>query len=74
MEPEKFKSIIKVSDSYETHGEIIEKILGLIEKEVFTEDEPYKLIGFPDNNGLTSYYSSNITSAEAKKIDEFCQE
>ena len=30
-------------------------------------------IGFPDNNGVTSYYSSNCTSADATFIDEFCQ-
>jgi len=30
-------------------------------------------LGFRDNNGTTSYYSSNVTSDDAKKVDEFCQ-
>lgn len=43
--------------------------------EVYTETEPFSRIGFRDeNNGTTSYYSSNITQPEAKFIDEWCQE
>jgi hypothetical protein len=30
-------------------------------------------LGFRDDNGTTSYYSSNVTSADAKKVDDFCQ-
>ena len=52
-----------------------EKLVEKIIFEVFTEDEPYSRIGFRDeNNGTTSYYSSNVTSQEAKLIDEWCQE
>lgn len=72
IEPEKFKKVVQAADSYETHKEVIEKILGLIEKEIYTEAEPYYHIAFPDKNGQTSYYSSNVTEADAKKIDEFC--
>lgn len=46
----------------------------MIEKEVFTETDPYRILGFKDSNGTTSYYSANITSSDAKKVDEFCQE
>jgi len=73
LEPEKFEAVIRASESYQTHQEVIDKILALISKEVFTETEPYAHIGFPDKGGQTSYYSSNVTSEEAKKIDEFCQ-
>lgn len=46
-----------------------------IEREIYTEDEPFARIGFRDeNNGTTSYYSSNITKDDAKMIDEWCQE
>ena len=51
IEKEKFKTVVHSSDNYETHSEIIEKILGLVEKEVYTETEPYHHIGFPDDNG-----------------------
>ena len=62
LEPEKFEAVVRASESYQTHQEVIDKILGLISKEVFTESEPYYHIGFPDKGGQTSYYSSNVTS------------
>ena len=40
---------------------------------MYTEEDPHQRIGFPDKNGVTSYYSSNVTSDDAKFIDEFCQ-
>ena len=30
-------------------------------------------IGFRDDNGQSSYYTANITSKDAKFVDEFCQ-
>lgn len=46
-----------------------------IEREVYNEEEPFARIGFRDeNNGTTSYYSSNVTKENAKFIDEWCQE
>ena len=52
----------------------METIMEKIEDEVYMEDEPFYRIGFrDDNNGTTSYYSSNITKAEAEKIDAWCQ-
>jgi len=52
---------------------LIELLLEKIIFEVFIEDEPYSRIGFRDeNNGTTTYYSSNVTSQEAKLIDEWC--
>ena len=51
LEREKFKKFIEASESYKTHQKVIDNILYLIEKEVFTETEPYYQIGFPDNNG-----------------------
>ena len=41
VEPEKFKQIIKCGENYETHKEIIDKILELTEKEIFSETDPY---------------------------------
>ena len=47
-------------------------IWDLIKREVYFEDDPLYQIGFPDKNGHTSYYSSNITSVDADKISAFC--
>ena len=43
-----------------------------IEKSVYSEEDPVARIGFPDEKGQSSYYSANITSADAKFVDEFC--
>lgn len=73
--PDSFKKIVRSSENYEAHKEVLETILEKIELEVYTEDEPYSRIGFRDeNNGTTSYYSSNVTKADAKMVDEWCQE
>ena len=70
-----FKQIIRSSDSYEIHSDLMEFIMDKIEKEVYTETEPFSRIGFRDeNNGTTSYYSSNVTKDDAKFIDEWSQE
>ena len=52
---------------------MLENIWARIEREVYTEEDPHQHIGFPDKNGVTSYYSANVTSDDAKFIDEFCQ-
>ena len=74
LDAEAFKTIVRASENYEMHKEVMDSILEQIEREVFTEDEPFARIGFRDeNNGTTSYYSSGVTSAEAKMVDEWCQ-
>lgn len=45
----------------------------MIEVEVYQEEDPLGRIGFRDENGQTSYYSANVTSKDAKFVDEFCQ-
>lgn len=72
LNPETFKKIVHNSDNYSTHKDIIDKILALTEKEIFCEEDPFHQIGFRDNNGVTSYYSANVTSEDAKMIDDFC--
>jgi dipeptidyl-peptidase-3 len=72
--PEDFRSFIQQTEAYKRHQEVVEVIWKLIEREVYTESDPYRILGFKDNNGTTSYYSANVTSADAKKVDEFCQE
>jgi dipeptidyl-peptidase III len=75
LDAEAFKTIVRSAESYELHREVMDLILEKIEREVFTEAEPFARLGFRDeNNGTTSYYSSGVTKAEAKMVDEWCQE
>ena len=50
----------------------MDDILARIEREIYSEKDGMNQIGFPDKNGVTSYYSSNCTSKDAAFIDEFC--
>lgn len=51
----------------------LQEIWEKIEKEVYCEEDPVQRIAFRDDNGQTSYYTSNVTSKDAKFVDEFCQ-
>jgi len=74
LSPEDFKTIARTSESYSMHKEVMDMILEKTERELYTEDEPFKMLGFRDENkGTTSYYSSNISKDEAKMVDEWCQ-
>lgn len=70
---ESFEKVFKSSTAYATHQEVMDNCWSRISHEVYTEEDPHQHIGFPDSNGVTSYYSSNVTSDDAKFIDEFCQ-
>lgn len=75
IDEQTFEKVIKASASYASRKEQIDTIWEKIKHEVYSEHDPYARVGFKDENGgQTSYYSSNITKAEAKMIDEWCQE
>mmetsp|Transcript_6652 Transcript_6652/g.10692 ORF Transcript_6652/g.10692 Transcript_6652/m.10692 type:complete len:324 (-) Transcript_6652:909-1880(-) len=75
VDAENFKKIIHASEAYKSQQQILDSILEKIEPEIYTEADPFSRIGFRDENkGCTSYYSSNITKADATFVDEWCQE
>jgi dipeptidyl-peptidase-3 len=66
---------VRASENYEIHKDLMETILEKIGREIYDESEGFQRIGFRDeNNGTTSYYSSNTTKVDAKFIDDWCQE
>ena len=73
LDSEAFVKIFKSSAAYTTHQDVIDNIWSRISHEVYTEEDPHQHIGFPDKKGVTSYYSANVTSDDAKFIDDFCQ-
>jgi hypothetical protein len=66
---------VRATESYELHQDLVETIMERIGDEVYMEDAPFARIGFRDeNNCTTSYYSSNVTKIDAKRVDDWCQE
>lgn len=72
LPPEEFRSVLEKAECFKTHKDVIDHIWTNIEKEIYAEEDPFRIIGFRDDNATSSYYSANITSADAKLVDEFC--
>ena len=70
---ESFVTILRSCDAYQTHADVIDDCWARISREVYTEEDPHQHIGFPDKNGVTGYYSANVTSEDATFMDTFCQ-
>lgn len=71
IEIDVFRKIMMASPNYQLYGREMEKILDSIEDIIW--QEPGR-IGFrEENGGSNSFYSTNITKNEAKKVDEICQ-
>lgn len=58
-----------VFDQYPDMG----KLWAEIREVVYCEEDPVARVGFRDDNGQSSYYTANVTSADSKFVDEFCQ-
>lgn len=67
---EDFLHILRQSECYKTHAPVVEDIWPKIEKEVYCSEDPFRQLGFRDNNGTTSYYSGDLTSTDAKRVDD----
>lgn len=66
ISPQVFRSVIDKNP-------LLADIWSSIEREVYFEENPLGRIGFRDENGQTSYYTANVTSKDAKFVDDFCQ-
>lgn len=66
ISPKVFRTVV------EKNASLIE-IWESIEHEVYFEENPLGRIGFRDEDGQTSYYTANVTSKDAKLVDDFCQ-
>lgn len=74
LSEEKFWSAIKNCSSYEKYSIVLNDIWTAIKEVIYRDAPPFKLIGFRNENGLSTYYSSNITKEEATKIKDFEEE
>jgi len=74
MDKDTFVNMLKATEAYTKNTKEIDFILDQTLHEIFTETEPYDHLAYPDDNGMSSYYSSNVKKADAELIDRFCQE
>jgi dipeptidyl-peptidase-3 len=74
LSAEKFWIAVKVSEAYKKYKEEIDDIWKAIGEVVYKVGVPFNVLGFSDENGLTTYYSAKITKAEATKLKDFQEE
>jgi len=67
---QQFYKFITLTKFYEDNKETVTSVWDSIKKEVYEYEAPYYEIGFRDNDGLSSYYSSNITRKDAEFVSE----
>jgi len=56
------------------YSEFVERLFPLISVEVFALEKPYTSLGFPEEGGVTGYFSPGMTAAELTLIREFFTE
>jgi len=78
VDPSKFRAILFSNPLYEIQGslyrEYLDKILPLVEKEIFALESPYSQLGFPYQGGVTGYFSPTMTADDLTLIRDFFSE
>mmetsp|Transcript_22285 Transcript_22285/g.27354 ORF Transcript_22285/g.27354 Transcript_22285/m.27354 type:complete len:157 (+) Transcript_22285:136-606(+) len=68
LSPEKFWGILRSNPRATVEGSPIkwalENIVDKVETEVFAYEAPYTQINFPEQGGITAYFSRNMTTAD----------
>ena len=70
LSAEVFKKILYSNDEA-LNQEFLAKIYHLIEKEIFALDKPYTQLNFPEEGGVTAYFSPNMKKADLALVQEF---
>ena len=76
LTPEVFKLILDsnpLMDAPESlYKQVVEELWEQVNPEIFNIDKPYTQINFPDEGGITAYFSRNMTKADLALLKEFC--
>ena len=80
LEPQDFEAIYKANSLWESKTEkgalyrkAFNEIYPQIKNEIFAYEKPYTSIGFPEEGGVTGYFSRNMNKADLKLIKEFLE-
>lgn len=59
-------------DNTACYKEVIDELYPQVEEEIFNIQKPYTQLNFPDEGGVTGYFSRNMTKADLAKVQAFC--
>lgn len=71
---EKFLKFIKISEAEKKYADQFNLIWINVERSLYEVNPPFWEIGLPDENGLSSYYSTNITRQNTDLVKNFLKE
>eukprot|EP00826_Nyctotherus_ovalis_P055150 TRINITY_DN7308_c0_g1_i4.p1 TRINITY_DN7308_c0_g1~~TRINITY_DN7308_c0_g1_i4.p1 ORF type:complete len:283 (-),score=71.58 TRINITY_DN7308_c0_g1_i4:1161-2009(-) len=74
LSPDKFLAVVKASEAYKKYQGPINDIWKAIEPVLYRVGAPFNVLGFSNENGLTTYYSAKVAKWEAAKLKEFQEE
>ena len=72
---ETFRTILESnprhSDPNSKYRQYFDRIYPFVEREIFSLDKPFTQLGFPEQGGVTAYFSPSMTKADLDLVREF---
>ena len=59
------------SDANSFYAELLERIYPHVEREIYALDKPFTTLNYPEEGGVTGYFSSNLFMADLDLVREF---
>jgi hypothetical protein len=70
-----FKKILLSNPCYNDtdyfYRQVIDELYPQVEEEIFNIEKPYTQINFPENGGVTAYFSRNMTKDDLALVKRF---
>ena len=77
IEEKEFTQLVELHPSYgdqaSVYRKIVDDILPLIQREIFNGKSPFTTIGFPEEGGVSAYYSRNMKKEDRTLIEAFSE-
>lgn len=77
IEEKEFTELVQLHPSYEDkaslYRKIVDEILPLIQREIFNSKSPFTTIGFPEEGGVSAYYSRNMKKEDRALIENYAE-
>mmetsp|Transcript_5356 Transcript_5356/g.4933 ORF Transcript_5356/g.4933 Transcript_5356/m.4933 type:complete len:155 (+) Transcript_5356:296-760(+) len=61
-------------DNDSNYKHYIDLLYPQVEREIFSMEKPFSQLNFPDEGGVTAYFSPNMTKADLALVKEFLKE
>ena len=75
LSPAIFETILRsnplTKDKKNIYNELIDVLYKQIKTEIFNIDKPYTQLNFPEEGGVTGYFSRNMTKNDLNLVQEF---